>query len=58
MISAVNSEVVAEPKSRRNYQKKDAKKSFRMTLHTTHVGSSDLACVDNIERGGGDVIGD
>lgn len=27
-----------------------------MTLHTTHVGSPDLPSVDNIKRGGGDVV--
>jgi hypothetical protein len=26
-------------------------------LHTTHVGSSDLSGVDNVEGGGGDVVG-
>ena len=28
-----------------------------MTLHTTHIGSSDLSIVNNIEGGGGDVVG-
>ena len=28
-----------------------------MTLHTTHIGSSDLASVDNVEGGGCDGIG-
>lgn len=28
-----------------------------MTLHTTHIGSSDLSSVNNIESGGGDVVG-
>jgi len=57
MISAVNSEVVAEPKSRRKVRK-GREKSFRMTLRTAHIGSSDLPSVDNVEGGGGDVIGD
>ena len=29
-----------------------------MTLHTTHVGSSDLASVDNVKGGRGDFVGD
>ena len=52
----MNSEVVAEPKSRPNV-KNGREKSFRMTLRTTNIGSSDLPSVDNIEGGGGDVIG-
>jgi hypothetical protein len=56
MISAVNSEVVAEPKSHRTSEK-DAMRSFRMTLRTTHIGGSDLPGVNNIEGGGGNVVG-
>ena len=56
MISAVNSEVVAEPKSRQKVKR--CEKSFQMTLRTAHIGSSDLASVDNVEGCGGDVIGD
>jgi len=56
IISAVNSEVVAEPKSRRQVRE-GREKSFRMTLRTAHIGSSDLASVDNVEGGGGDFIG-
>lgn len=56
MISAVNSEVVAEPTSRRNVRKW-GERSFWMTLRTANIGSSDLSSVDNVEGGGGDVIG-
>ena len=57
MISAVNSEVVAEPNNRKTVRKR-TQKSFPITLHTTHIGSPDLASVDNVEGGGGNVVGD
>jgi hypothetical protein len=28
-----------------------------MTLRTTHIGSSDLSSVNNVEGSGGDVVG-
>ena len=56
MISAVNSEVVAEPKSRRKVRN-GREKSFRTTLRTAHISGPNLPSVDNIEGGGGDVIG-
>lgn len=57
MISAVNSDVVAEPNSPRNIRKKGVKK-FWVRLRTTHIGSSDLSIVDNVEGGGSNVVGD
>lgn len=56
MISAVNSEVVAEPRSRRDVRER-CEKSFQMTLRTTHISGPNLPSVDNIEGGGGNVIG-
>lgn len=29
-----------------------------MMLHTTHISSSNISIVDNVEGGGGDVVGD